>query len=640
MVRIMERQFQCPSCGAANKITNPGILMKICDYCKTAIYWDKESALRAGRKSMDLPPSTRFKVGATGKIKGNTFTILGRLVYAHEKGSWSEWFIEKADGDIKWLTEDEGELFLEEPLKLTTPVPTPEELEPGMKILLNDRLGVVEEIGEARCIGGEGQIPFEVELGETYPYVDGAAVDGSFSFGLEYDTETGTPTAFIGKILTTKDARSRPEDREEPVTKTAQAIRCASCGKPYEGPRVETTEMVVCDACGAGLELDEAESRVVGKNKGRRPVFAFKVGTPLTLEGVRYEVMGRLCYVERDEGIEYRSHEYALYHPEQGYLWLSAEDGHFTISRPYHKRFVVPPLPVPKMKVKVGDETFHVYESGVTKLQWVDGALPWIAAVGEMTRYTHLIKPPEYVDQEVTGKEVELFRGRYVSREEMLEAAPKNAKIPRPRGVYSCQPYVVSPWLKGMGLIGVTFFLLNLLLFIYSFMAEKNAVVLRENITAAQYKQEFLSKPFSVPHDGTVLRVSGGAPLDNSWISLSYAIVNAKDEVVSELYDEASYYHGRDSEGYWTEGSRSFGAYFKVEKAGTYKLLVHATGGTGIRGGPRNEPVAITVTADNTISWYFIVPMIFAGLIAGLGIFMKLAFEGRRWAPVMEDDDD
>ena len=80
---------------------------------------------------------------------------------------------------------------------------------------------------------------------------------GNFSFGLEYDAGSGTPTAFIGKILTTKDARSGPEDREAPVAKTAQAIRCASCGKPYEGPRVETTEMVVCQACGAGLELDE-----------------------------------------------------------------------------------------------------------------------------------------------------------------------------------------------------------------------------------------------------------------------------------------------------------------------------------------------------------------------------------------------
>ena len=57
-------------------------------------------------------------------------------------------------------------------------MPSYEDLQPGMKIALNDQVGVVEEIGEARCIGGEGQIPFEAEIGATYPYADGAAPDG------------------------------------------------------------------------------------------------------------------------------------------------------------------------------------------------------------------------------------------------------------------------------------------------------------------------------------------------------------------------------------------------------------------------------------------------------------------------------
>ncbi|MFH1113778.1 MAG: DUF4178 domain-containing protein [Pseudomonadota bacterium] len=636
----MERQFQCPSCGAANKVTNPGILMRICDYCKTAMYWDKESALRAGNKSMDLPPSTRFKVGAKGKLGGKPFTVLGRLSYAHGKGTWDEWFIETEDGTIKWLTEDEGELFVEEQVTLTSPVPPHQEMQPGMKIGLNDQVGVVEEIGEARCIGGEGQIPFKVEIGETYPYVDGAAVDGSFSFGLEYDTDTGTPTAFIGKILAAKDATSRPGDRQAAEAKTTEVIRCTSCGKPYEGPRLESTEMVVCSACGAGLELDEAETRVVGKNVGQRPRFSFEVGTPLTLEGTTYEVMGRLCSVERDEGVEYRSLEYVLYQQDSGYLWLSEEDGHFTISRPVHKRFPVPRFTSAKMKVRVGNETFRAYETGETTLRWVDGALPWTASVGETTRYIHLVKPPEYIDQELTGKEVELFRGRYVDHDEMRKAAPEKVKLPEPRGVYSCQPYMASPWVRGMGKIGIVFLVLNALLFFYSFVVEKNTVVLREQVTADQYKEEYLTKPFEVTRDGTILGVKGSAPLNNSWIAIDYAVVNTDEEVISEFYDEASYYHGRDSEGDWTEGSKFFAAYFKVGKAGTYKLLVHATGGTGVTGGGRGEPITFTVSAGNTISWYFVIPMVFAALTAMAGIASRMTFEARRWAPVMESDDD
>ncbi len=289
--------------------------------------------------------------------------MLGRLSYAHEKGTWDEWFIVQ-DENILWLTEDEGELFLETPLELTSPVPPYSELSPGMQIKLNDKVGMIEELGEARCLGGEGEIPFQVEIGETYSYSDGSLLDEHSSFGLEYDAGTGNVRAFIGRILAMKDSRVRPEDREAPVNRTAQAIRCPSCGKPYEGPRLESTRTVVCNACGSGLALDEAEMRVLGKNVGKEPGFTLKIGMPLKLEGTRYEVMGRLSYSEAEGKIEYVSWEYVLYNPDAGYVWLSEESGHFTLSRVGHVRVAIPPIPVTKMKVNVGRRNFQGLRKG------------------------------------------------------------------------------------------------------------------------------------------------------------------------------------------------------------------------------------------------------------------------------------
>ena len=43
--------------------------------------------------------------------------------------------------------------------------------------------------------------------------------------------------------------------------------------------------------------------------------------------------------------------------------------------------------------------------------------------------------------------------------------------------------------------------------------------------------------------------------MDNNWIYLNYALIN---EDTGQAYDfgrEVSYYHGRDSDGSWTEGS-------------------------------------------------------------------------------------
>ncbi|MFH0821587.1 MAG: DUF4178 domain-containing protein, partial [Pseudomonadota bacterium] len=452
----MEREFKCPSCGASNEVTNPGVLMRICDYCKTAIYWDKESVLRAGAKSLDLPPGSRFGVGRVGKITGRGFTVLGRLRYAHEAGHWDEWFIAMDDGEIMWLAEDEGELFLEKPLVLNSPAPPFDELFAGMQFALNDEPVMVEELGEATCVGGEGQVPFAVELGEKYKYADGTATDGGFVFGLEYDERTGAPTAFKGKALSPKRLKREKAVPGQIQGKYGQVIQCASCGKPFEGKRVDTTKMVVCEACGANLLLDEAESRVVGKNKGAVPSFGLEIGMPVTIEETKYEVMGRILYEEIAEGEQYPSRDYVLYEPEKGYLWLTEENGHFTISVPIHMRVPITAVMTAKASVKVGNETFRLFERGEQRIAWVDGALPWVAAVGETTKYAGIIKPPEFIDQEITGTEVELFRGRYLPRNELVAGLPKGVEPAGtlPLGVHACQPYIPSPWIRGMAIVG------------------------------------------------------------------------------------------------------------------------------------------------------------------------------------------
>ena len=81
--------------------------------------------------------------------------------------------------------------------------------------------------------------------------------------------------------------------------------------------------------------------------------------------------------------------------------------------------------------------------------------------------------------------------------------------------------------------------------------------------------------------------------MNNSWLALDFALVDADERVVSQFGNEASYYHGQDSEGSWSEGSRSFSSYFKVNKAGAYRLLLHGQGGSGEKDRSRNEPVDV-----------------------------------------------
>jgi hypothetical protein len=66
-------------------------------------------------------------------------------------------------------------------------------------VTITGREFVVEERGQAECVGAEGELPFVVQMGESYRYVDGSSPDGKHSLGIEYDEEPAT--VFVGDWL-------------------------------------------------------------------------------------------------------------------------------------------------------------------------------------------------------------------------------------------------------------------------------------------------------------------------------------------------------------------------------------------------------------------------------------------------------
>jgi hypothetical protein len=200
---FMDRQdIQCPSCGATHEINNPGIITVVCEYCGNAVYWDEKKIKDAGKQSVLPEGFTRLYRGATGRLQNRSFTVMGRIRYSFGSGFWDEWFLEFADGTIGWLTEDNHELALQ---TRTAPkqIPPFESLHPRKKINVKKRVFVVQEEGQAECIGDERNLPIEAQTGEVYKFADASSQDGQFTLGIEYDQQP--PTVFIGRWLTYTD---------------------------------------------------------------------------------------------------------------------------------------------------------------------------------------------------------------------------------------------------------------------------------------------------------------------------------------------------------------------------------------------------------------------------------------------------
>src|SRR6185369_4328661 len=101
-----------------------------------------------------------------------------------------------------WLAQAQGRLILSfrAPLPEGLALPDLEAMQLNTKMQLMPGLpGVsVVEKGQARVEAASGQMPYLLRPGETYPYVDFAAMNGAFA-SLDYSTEPAT--MFVGREI-------------------------------------------------------------------------------------------------------------------------------------------------------------------------------------------------------------------------------------------------------------------------------------------------------------------------------------------------------------------------------------------------------------------------------------------------------
>ena len=507
----MARQLQCPNCGGSHTLVNPGISMLVCEFCQATVYWSEDQALQLGTQSILPEGDTRLYMGATGTLLGKAYQVVGHVRLEVDRASWDEWYLQIDGKKAAWLSEGGRQLALSRPLKLEEEAPDPEDIQVGFRIKLSGHVFSVREMGQARCVGGEGQLPFTLLPGEQYPYMDIATLDGKHSGTLEYDEE-GEPHAYLGQPLTHEQLTVNDERPAVAASHEGKDVDCPNCAAPLEKPSDREVRTLVCSYCGAQLDLSAAQANVMGINSDKvRPNFLLEVGQAGTFAGQRYEVSGRLLY--RDNwGFEGR--EYVLFNPDRGYLWLAEENGHFILSRPTKQAPTTLVFNLePKYPVKVGDQEFLFYEETSVRIAYVDGALPWLARVSDQFKAATLVAPPKQFGIESDGGEISYFVGDYMTPAEVWKAFGLRGEPWEVKGVHAAQPYIESPSAKGLQWIGLIFAGLNLLLLAWSSLGS-GQLVLHAKLTPAEYTQEHLTERFAVEGDG-VMHLKLTAPVNN-----------------------------------------------------------------------------------------------------------------------------
>ncbi|TNE84345.1 MAG: DUF4178 domain-containing protein [Deltaproteobacteria bacterium] len=615
-------ELSCPSCGAVTALRNPGIAVVVCESCHTTLYREAD-VLRQGAESILGEPRSALATGKSGRLGDREVHLVGRLRFDHGRGYWDEWFIEDERGGFGWLVEDEKSYTLE------ARTPTAPELSPeapvGTVVSHGGAEWEVRETGVARLVGLEGQLDRSLVPDTMYRYSDLGEVGGERQLLVEFDDED-RPTAFLGRSVPTALVQFTGPAPAPTEAREAETIRCASCGAPFELPATpDPVETAACPFCDALLELDHAQSLVVGKRRDRAPGFTLELGDAAELFGHRWEVCGRIQYTEG----RWASHEYLLFHPTAGYLWLEHDDGHWLFSRR------APTGPALRAlagnywgdEVDCGEKVYKLASHGSGYVDYVDGAFPWRVRLQDAHEYWLLVRPPYTFTVEKSGTddggEIEHFEGSWLETGELMAKFGKSPEWTVERHPAMPNPY--APWL-GTAVIAALLVVINL-------VAALGTAVSGQEIASFHVlsNETDASSPIFRIEPGTrTLGVTFEAPVDNSWVYLDAELVDAEEEEVEAAFgEEVGYYHGVEGGESWSEGSRSSHRVFRAVEPGAYRLFISAEDDRPVR-------THVTIRVNDQLARYNLALVVLFAIVAAYVFVRYFVFERERYGETFE----
>jgi hypothetical protein len=343
------------------------------------------------------------------------FTLVGRLQYRYEGGTWNEWHALFDNGRSGWLSEDNGAYVFA--FDAPCPADAPADatalaaLQAGQRVLADGRAWDVASVVEASLLAAEGELPAPPRLQGSFPVADlrnsageVATLDGSDPARLHWS---------VGRSVALSElALSGLKDSHE-KTLSGRGIECPSCGAGLT-VTLATTQAVTCTQCAAVVDLSAgvgAELKAYQQNNagaaGAEPLIPLGRSGTLALgpEGaLPWQAVG---YLERcdipesseDEVSFWR--EYLLWHATQGFAFLVDSNEGWSAVKPI--------TGAPQVR---GDSaswdgaTYRKKWAYGAKITWVQGEFYWRVRQGERAHVTDYENGPKKLSREQVGNEL------------------------------------------------------------------------------------------------------------------------------------------------------------------------------------------------------------------------------------------
>jgi hypothetical protein len=623
----------CPSCGGPIDFAIGSSVVVICDYCHTVVARTDVGLEDLGKVATLIDTGSPLRRDLPGKYHGTGFRLVGRTQMRHEQGGvWDEWYAAFDDGRWGWLAEAQGKYYITFTVANGEPLPQYEKIVVGQTIAGM----VVQEIGSATLISGEGEIPWRVVPGDTYDYADLSGAEGRFG---TVDYSEIEPLLFKGQETSLKELGI--DIHLEPRRSTrikVEKLSCSNCGGALNLVAPDQSERIVCPNCGGIHDVtSEGNLRYLEALRQKGPAPLIPLGGHGKIGDTDYVVAG---FMQRSVSYDQKYYwtEYLLFNPNAGFRWLVDSDDHWSFVEPIAAGDVVDSTrgtPALAKTLVYKGTTFRVYSDAPARVEFVAGEFYWKVTVGEVVRATDYIAPPDGISKESSGtkkeQEVNYSLAHYMTVPE-IEAAFDVKGLPRPHKVGMLQPYT------GKGVGGIWAKLVAALFAVALILAVTRP---RHEVFSQLYDFASLPAPaepsakntrvvFTQPFQlsGKNLEVEGFSQLNNTWVYVGGDIINEQTGLLDGFELPIEYWEGYDGGEHWTEGSRSHKTFLSALPKGQYSMRLEAQWDEKTT----PPPVMITVK-EGVFRWTHFFLAFF--LITIPTFFLSLRrgkFEAARWA--------
>ena len=403
----------------------------------------------------------------------------------------------------------------------------------------------------------------------------------------------------------------------------ARMVACPGCGASITLRALGQSVMVACPSCGTQIDVSRPDIRLIRKYTEQTRRLHIPLGARGKLRGQIYEVIGAM----QRSASGARWEEYLLFNPFVGFRWLVFDHGHWNLGQMIKDTSTLRPDSGRPYQGHV----FRKYDQDTVVVDWVVGEFYWRVSAGEQVQAIDYIAPPLMLSCEKASGEITWTILEYIEPKEVETAfhvvCPDRLSlgVNQPNGANQALHSIRRLSLLAMGAA----FLIQMI----SMMLGHNAYMPlgSYNLIHAASDETQVYGPFTLAARRSANQVWASAPLDNAWVELQGSLVNTATGQSFPFSNAFQYYHGYDSDGYWSDGSGRGNAMIGSVPAGTYNLVVAGSSGDQ-SGRPVKASVQIGLQHDLTTWRNFWIAIALILVYPTYLAIRSAVYERQRWS--------